>query len=81
MNPRNRQAHLRELRMTRALEGLPRNAAAELARADNGEGSEPDDYELAAAALHLAMFTPDEQPCSPDLRSRLEQSAIDHLEG
>ena len=62
---------LRELRATRALVGLPLDDEKELRRGSRGAADGPDEYELAAAAIYLALSESPE-PMPERLRRRLD---------
>ena len=69
---------LRGLLASRALFGLSREAEAELSRLYEGPQNEPDDYELAAAAVYLAL-SGGRDPLPRGLRQRVERSALESL--
>ena len=63
----------------RALQGLSSDGQRELATLGGAPSSGPDDYELAAAALHLALTSrPD--PLPSGLRDRMERQAADWMD-
>jgi hypothetical protein len=79
MSASRRRARMNELRSTRALEGLPQEAASELSQLEGSPSGAPDDYELAAATLYLAMNHLDEDPCPQPLLQKLQRSALEYL--
>jgi hypothetical protein len=79
MSPNRKRARIDELQCTRALEGLSPEATEELSSLEEQSFAAPDDYELAAAAVFLALNDFDEEPCPRGLRQQLEQSGLEHL--
>jgi hypothetical protein len=73
-----RERRLRELLASRALCGLSPADELELFGLRGDPGGEPDDYELAVAAIHLASSRASE-PLPRGLRRRVEQSALENL--
>ena len=74
-----RERRLRELLASRALCGLSPADDLELFGLRGDPGGEPDDYELAAAAIHLASSRATE-PLPRSLRRRVERSALENLD-
>jgi len=71
-------SRLRELLAERATWGLSRPEERELACLRSPASAEPDEHELAAAAIHLALvheLEPKPAPLPPGLRARLVASA------
>lgn len=77
MRPRRESDRLRELRADRALGLLSPAGARELRLSSADGGSDPDDYELAAAAVWLASSGVSGAPLPADLRSRLVRCALE----
>ncbi len=75
MSARSSHDRAVELRVQRALVGLDAAQAAELAELAGERAESPDGWELAAAALHLALArSPD--PLPDDLRRQLERVSL-----
>lgn len=79
MSTPRKRARMDELRSTRALEGLSQDAASELSQLEGAPTGPPDDYELAASTIYLAMRDSDEESCPQPLLQQLQRSALDYL--
>lgn len=78
MNPSPEEKRLQELLLARALGDLDLGDTQELDRLAFDERDEPDEYELAAAAVYLALQA-DADPLPESLRQRVERRALTDL--
>lgn len=75
MTGRPREERVRELLIERALGGLSPEDERELEELARVRGPEADSYELAAAAVHLALVSGELETLPPSLNQRLARSA------
>lgn len=79
MNGASHPSRLSRLLADRALYGLTGGAQRELASLGGTESDGPDEFELAAAALHLALAK-GRDPLPGGLRVRMEQQAAEWID-
>lgn len=75
MTGRPREERVRELLIERALGGLSPGDELELDGLARARDTEADSYELAAAAVHLALLSGELETLPPSLNRRLARSA------